>query len=393
MTPSLKVLCVDDEPSILDAFKRQLRGKFELDIAVGGKTGLQLVAERGPYAVVVSDMRMPMMDGIEFLKAVQKISPDSVRIMLTGNDDKKNAARAVNEGHIYRFLTKPCSLEDLTKALSDAATQYLLLAAEKDLLQNTLSGSVKLLTDILSLLDPASFGETMKLRAPIRNIVKELGIANAWDIELGAMLSNIGFITVPSFVTSRFRKGRLLQADERSLIEKVPSIGYSLINNIPRLGGVAKIVLYQHKHFDGSGHPSDNVKGENIPIGSRILKILKDLSQYESAGTPKIPALEKIQGKCGWYDGNILKIIVKVLGSIDTSPSSNAETKIYEVTSHQLLIGQTLLSDVETIDGVLLIPGGAMITETLFERLTNYSRFIGIKEPIHVDCLIPAETE
>ena len=389
LTP--KILCVDDEPSILEAFKRQLRNSFDLDVAVMAKTALSMIVEKGPYGIVVSDMRMPEMDGIEFLKEVRRMSPDTVRLMLTGNSDQETAARAVNEGNIFRFLTKPCASDDLKKALMDAAQQYRLITAEKDLLQNTLSGSVKLLTDILSLIDPVSFGATMKLRDPIRNVAKELGIANPWDIELAVMLSNIGFVTVPSTVTAKLRKGISLSEQERELIQKIPTIGSSLISNIPRLEVVAQIVLYQNKHFDGAGYPVDSVSGEKIPIGARIVKVLKDLLQHEARGTPRVTALTKMTGRDGWYDPNILKAVIRLLGAEGMPAPSKEETKIYEVKSDQLFIGQTLLSNVETLDGVLLITAGTCITETLHERLVNYSKLVGIKEPIQVDCLIPTE--
>jgi response regulator RpfG family c-di-GMP phosphodiesterase len=385
-----KILCVDDEQNILDGLKRQLRNRFEVDVAAGAEIALTKLSEGGPYAVVVSDMRMPNIDGVEFLRRVKKIAPETVRLMLTGNADQESAVRAVNQGNIFRFLTKPCSTEELTKALEDAAAQHRLIVAEKELLQSTLSGSVKLLTDILSFMDPAVFGESMKFREPIKKIALELGVTNSWEIELAGMLSQIGLLTVPPGVMIKFHSGERLSAEEREILGRVPVIGQSLIANIPRLQGVAKIVLYQDKRYDGLGLPGDPVKGEDIPLGARIIKILKDFSQARSAGGAAADALAAMEGRKGWYDPELLATVARVLGWSSASSTEKTETRIYEITSKQFVVGQKLMSSVETKDGVLLIVAGSVITEALLERLLNYSQFVGLKEPIQVDCLMPS---
>src|ERR1022692_3828271 len=126
-----KILLVDDESSILDGYRRSLRREFEIETAVSGKQALSLVAETGPYAVVVSDMRMPEMDGIELLSSIKAQSPDTIRIMLTGNADMDTAIHAINEGSIFRFLNKPCSKEVMAKTLTAALVQFRLVTAEK----------------------------------------------------------------------------------------------------------------------------------------------------------------------------------------------------------------------------------------------------------------------
>src|ERR1022692_2024409 len=111
---SEKILFVDDDPNLLASCERSLRRHFQIETAEGGEAGLAKLASRGPYAVVVADRQMPRMDGIEFLGAVRKRAPDTVRIMLTGNADLEGAIRVVNEGNIFRFLTKPCPPDLLT---------------------------------------------------------------------------------------------------------------------------------------------------------------------------------------------------------------------------------------------------------------------------------------
>jgi len=133
--PLEKILLVDDEQSILDAFSRQLRKKYHMATALSGSEGMEKIAESGPFAVIISDMRMPVMDGIAFLSEVRQAAPESVRMMLTGNSDQHTAIEAINRGSIFRFLTKPCTHEDLTEAIDAGLEQYRLIAGEKELLK------------------------------------------------------------------------------------------------------------------------------------------------------------------------------------------------------------------------------------------------------------------
>jgi PAS domain S-box-containing protein len=128
---SKRILLVDDEQGILDGIKRQLRGLFEIDTALGGCDGLEQIALSGPYAVVISDLRMAGMNGHEFIEQVGTVSPDTVCVMLTGYGDMNVAVRAVNEGRIFKFLSKPCDKETITQTITEALEQYRHLATTK----------------------------------------------------------------------------------------------------------------------------------------------------------------------------------------------------------------------------------------------------------------------
>src|SRR5579862_5440420 len=142
-----RILLVDDEPNVLLGYQRLLHGEFHAETAVGSAAGLTAVQNKGPFAVVLSDMRMPEMDGIQFLTRVKTLAPDAVRMMLTGYADVQTALSAVNEGNIFRFLTKPSSKEVLTSALTAGIAQYRLVTSEKELLEKTLTGSLTVLTE------------------------------------------------------------------------------------------------------------------------------------------------------------------------------------------------------------------------------------------------------
>src|SRR6266545_5472783 len=143
MPTSNRILFVDDDPNALAGFQRALKGQFEIEIAQGSQHGLNALATRPPYAVIVSDMRMPVMNGVKFLHRVQEVAPDTVRIMLTGNADLQTAIDAVNESSVFQFLCKPCPPGQLAKTLAAGVAHYELICRERELLEKTLQGSVK----------------------------------------------------------------------------------------------------------------------------------------------------------------------------------------------------------------------------------------------------------
>ena len=309
-----KILLVDDDPNLLAACERNFRRQFSLETATGGETALEMLAARGPYAVVVSDRQMPQMDGITLLARVRERAPDTVRIMLTGNADLEGAIKVVNDGNIFRFLTKPCPLEILSKALADGLAQYRLVTAEKELLSKTLSGSIKLLTDILSMLEPDSFGRAQSLRELISHVTKRFKVDNDWEILLAVMLAPIGQVTIPPQLLLRARAGEVLSRVEERMVAQLPETAARLLANIPRLEGVARIVRYQNKQFDGAGLPEDSVKGEALPLGSRLLKILGDLAQLQREAMGRRQAMDEMQSRLGWYDPVLFHAVQEYYG-------------------------------------------------------------------------------
>jgi CheY-like chemotaxis protein len=154
---SEKILIVDDEPNVLEAFKRQLTRQFrgqsqsiEIDTALSGEDGLEMMKSKGPYAVIVSDMKMPNMDGVRFLSCVRELAPNTVRVMITGKPTMGMAMNAVNEGNVFSFLTKPCSPETLAGTLMLGIEQFRVTTTERGELEKALSGSIGVMADILN---------------------------------------------------------------------------------------------------------------------------------------------------------------------------------------------------------------------------------------------------
>jgi response regulator RpfG family c-di-GMP phosphodiesterase len=386
-----KVLFVDDDSNLLASCERSFHRKFQIETAEGGEAALEKVAAHGPFAVVVSDRQMPHMDGILFLSLIKDRAPDTVRIMLTGNADLEGAIKVVNEGNIFRFLTKPCSMLILGIAIQDAMAQYRLVTAEKELLNKTLSGSIKLLTDMLSMIEPKSFDREQTMRTLIASVTKKFPAGNAWEIPLAFMLAPIANATIPPDLLIRARAGGILSEVEKQIMSELPETAARLLANVPRLEGVARIVRYSQKHYDGTGAPPDSVEGEALPLGSRLLKILNDLAQLQSFNFSSLNALNEMSARLGWYDPALLDAVRAYYG-VGKAASDAARPSI-SISVNELVPGMVLRSNIESRDGTLILPAGHHITEMTLEKIKNFDRVSGIKEPLFVEGPEPTASE
>lgn len=378
-----KVLFVDDDVNILASFRRRLGRRFDIVTVSGGAQGLELLDNDGPVAVVISDQRMPGMDGIEFLGEVKKRTPDTVRIMLTGNTDLNTAVNAVNEGSIFRFCTKPCPPDDLADAIEAGLKQYDLITAERDLLERTLAGSVKVLVDVLSLVDPVAFRKTRVMRGWARKVARRMNLANAWELDIATMLSPIGLITIPSEITTKVRAGDKLAKVDQEIYDRAPEIGKNLVSNIPRMKNLSEMIHYQNKGFDGSGFPGDWMAGTDIPQGARILKILIDLAAITES--PDAAAFKTLETRHSLYDPEILGVVRSLFLDGNEAIAEPSEQNVVKVPVAELKPGCRLVSNIETVDGKLVLVAGSDVSLPQLELLRNMQKGGRLKEPIYIE--------
>jgi response regulator RpfG family c-di-GMP phosphodiesterase len=378
-----KVLLVDDDPNILAAYTRTLRKLFQIETAQGGEEGLERIRATGPFAVILSDQRMPGMDGIQFLSRVRQEAPDSVRIMLTGNADQQTAIEAVNQGNIFRFLTKPCTPEVLAQALEAGTHQYQLITAERELLEGTLKGSVDLLVELLYVTDPKGAARAQNLGPLCQKVAQVMEVPDPWAIAMAAMLSQIGALTVPPAVLARARAGDPLTVKEHEALTRIPEIGSNLLRHIPRMEVVAKIILFMHKNWNGSGFPPAQAREEEIPLGSRILRVVSDYLDLRESRPDTRSILEEMGQKHAFYDPRVLNGLTLALEIPDDVVPPDTEIP-RPATMETLEEGQILAEGVETRDGILIYPAGTKVRQSHIERLTNFARLVGVREPFLV---------
>lgn len=375
-----RILLVDDEENVLAGYHRVLRKRFEMDVALGGLQALQAMEGHGPYAVLVADMQMPGLNGVELLQKVREQSPHTVRIMLTGNLDQRTAMEAINRGQVFRFLTKPCTPEDLGQVLEAGLRQHELETAERELLEETLAGSLKVLTEILSLTAPEAFGRAGVVRERALWMADQLGVPDAWEIGVAALLSPLGLVTVPASLVARELAGESLNTKERETLQRVPEFGASLLERIPRLDGVARAIRYQRKHYAGGGYPLEGPTGEEIPLTARILHALSDFVDIEERRGSRTVALEHLKLRKGWYDPKVLELLEQFCGQ---APVATAQgPRLLPVGS--LEPGMVLAADVKTRVGMLVVISGTRLLPSHVEKLQNFARLVGLEEPIRI---------
>ena len=384
-----RILFVDDDPNLLASFQRSYRKILDFDTALGGAEALGYITTKGPYAVVVSDMRMPGMDGVELLEQFRQQSPDTVRVMLTGNADQLTAVDAVNRGQIFRFINKPCAPEDLAPILNAALDQAKLLRIERDVLESTLTGSVKVLAEILGMVSPEALGRGQRLRDSCLKFAQFLGVSRTWEIELGALLSPIGYASLPPILVRKLmgEEGDYTPA-ESIILRRIPRVGYELLATIPRLKDVADIVLHQDQHFDGKGFPGEGRSGETIPLGARILKIIADRAALESDGIVKRKAFDLMHSRKGVYDPALLDKNFVCFPDF-LSNAISASRPVITLPIAQLKAGQIVVSDIHSRSGSTLLSSGSRLTEMILQRLRNYASLGDVQEPVMVQS--PAE--
>jgi response regulator RpfG family c-di-GMP phosphodiesterase len=374
-----RILCVDDEPQVLEGLSANLRRKFEVHTSAAPQEALSLIeGTSGGFAVVVSDMRMPVMNGAAFLAIVRQKWPDTVRMLLTGHSEIEAAISAVNDGQIFRFLSKPCPVDRLIEAVEAAVEQHRLINSERVLLEQTLHGSIKALTDILSIQNPLVFGRASRAKAQVAALAKEIALPQSWSVEVAAMLSPIGTVTLPPETAEKLYEARPLSPPELIMVKRLPAVTEQLLANIPRLEPVREILSHLELRYDGEG--GSLKKGNDIPIGARMLRLVLDYDILESQGSSSTVALDTLRGRKGAYDPELLNSFASMLGG-------KARAVVQELPLARLRIGMVFVDDVRAMSGGLLVARGHEVTASLVERLRNFARNVSVKEPLRV--LVP----
>ncbi|BDQ38534.1 response regulator receiver modulated metal-depenent phosphohydrolase [Pseudodesulfovibrio nedwellii] len=376
----VRILLVDDEPNVLSALRRQLRDLYEIEVETDPTMALLNINKKKPFAAVVSDFRMPKMNGIEFLNEFKKESPDTTRLMLTGYADLENAIRAVNDGNVFRFLTKPCDNDTFVNNVKDAVKQYELVTAKKVLLERTLKGSVELLSEITALVNPEAGERINRVRRYVRYLTKQKGVKDNWRYDIATMLSQLGTLILPPGTIEALCEGKELSPEQVQLFEMHPVIAQNLITKLPRLKSIGDMIAYQLKGFDGSGTPRDPVKGEDIPLGGRILRLSLDYDLALQSAENSQKAFLQLEKNVDVYDPELLYYLESMLGV-------EARYEIQTVPFNELRPGMILHEDIISTQGAMLLRKSLELDKGKIDRIHMFAKEVGINTTITV--LVP----
>lgn len=367
---------IDDDRDILASYQVNFRKDFIIRIAENSSEAIEVLKSEDDIGVIVSDYKMPDIDGVSLLKMLKRLYPDPVRIMITGYADLSTAVNAVNEGSIYRFLTKPVPPPELKSILQDALIQYNLKKNEKDLLNNTLKGTLKLLIDLISLTIPQTLNLGTRSRTIARRIGHKIGIDEIWELEVASLLSSIGMLLLPHEIIDKKSGSKELNPSEIQIFRTYPELGARLLKNIPRFEKVANAILYQNENYGSRDNAQK--KNDEIPIYSRIIRAANDYTILIESGLSPLEAYDKMLENYFFYDSDILETLLSEVVGIDNS------RKVKQIKLSELKSGMVTAKDIKDDKETMLLTKDKEISEPLLLRLNQIAKIRKITEPILV---------
>jgi len=391
MTYRPRILFVDDNVNLLSAIRRVSRGKADLVTAESAADALQMLEKDNSIAVVISDQNMPNMKGADFLAEVAQKWPSVVRVMQTGNNDQETAISAINSGQVFRFVRKPYDPAKLMQIINESVQYHQTLRAEEHLLETTVAGTVKLLTELLALLRPGLFNQAMVVHAIGKLLANEFALPKAWELNIASLLYPLGLVTLSVALQNRLDNGVRLTDAEKVEVDQSVEVAASFLRYIPKLENVATYIEMSRYGFDGSGSPPGGASGENLPLVSRLLRINIDLVYLSSIKNVSLhEACKILQRKPGPYDPELLEKIVELLNSDAADTIHNTveirlaqlseqisglkrsgvkKTEKLIVGCHGLRVGDQILANIVSADGQLYLKRGLKISDVTITRL------------------------
>lgn len=352
------MLCVDDESRVIEALVLNLRKNYQVFTALSGDEALKTLKRMGGAAVVISDMRMPGMDGATFLNNVMHMFPQTSRIMLTGEPGRDAAVSAVNKGHIFHFLTKPCSPDDLKAAVEAGVARHQLLNVEQALLRETLNGCIKTLMDVLALTNPVAFGRVARVRQQTMEFAAALEMEGCWPLEAAAMLVHIGHLSAPAELLEKIYFGKKLTPQEAVAANRTPDIVSSLLEKVPRLEPVAQILTALNWTDQQVARLGDGTIG----MGARILGLVLDHDALIAQGYPVDVAIQTLSARSARFGATLVDRFAAYLRT------GSADEELRTMPLRAARPGMHIMEDIQGHSGTLLVPRGFEVTELFLER-------------------------
>ncbi len=426
--PEHTLLFVDDEENIQRSLQRVFRREgYNILTASSGGEGLEKIAQT-PVDLILSDQRMPQMSGVEFLREVRKTSPDTVRIILTGYADVQAAMDAINQGEVYRFITKPWNQQELKLTVKRALEQRDLLLENRRLnelikrqndelmelnrnlerkvqertqeirakneelsrlyggLEKNFLDSIRVFASLVELRDSYTGSHSKRVAAFSKSIAEKWGLEEKeiLDVEIAAILHDIGKIGIPDKVLTKPYEE--MGQEERKIYEQHPIIGQASIQIIENLQQVGVLIRHHHESWDGGGYP-DGLKEESIPLGSRIISVVNayDLLLNRRVYSQKVTryqVTEELKRNRGMrFDPEVVNIFLELLEVKEVKAKEQVEMRL---PLQQLQEGMVLSRDLYTSKGILLIPKEEAIRRAHIDKILNYHRIDPIVGGVYV---------
>jgi len=354
------VLFVDDEKRLLEGLALLLRKNYDVQVANSGDEALRMLGELKHVTVVVSDFRMPQMDGATFLHQVMLRAPTATRILLTGEAGVDGARDAVNKGQIFRFLTKPCPTDQLREALDAGIELHRLANAERIVMQETLLECIAALMEVLAVTNPTAFGRAQRIKRLVADVATKLECGQFWQLEAAALLSQIGYFAESPELAEKIYYGRTLSPEEKKRAAAVPANAQRLFEHVPRLEPVIQIVTALDWPDAALARLGDGMIG----LGARILGVALEYDLMTIKEMPKKEIMPVLRSRESRFGSIVLEAFTAVVGA-------EAEPQVQTMRLREATPGMRLLQEIRTSSGALLVPIGFELSQRLLERISQ----------------------
>ena len=379
------ILVVDDTPDNVLLLVELLKGVFRVQVATHGAKALELARSEAPPDLILLDVMMPGMDGFEVCRALKAdpLTREIPVLFVTSKGETRDEARGFMAG-AADYITKPFSAPLVLARVRTHLQQRRLLAAERDLLEQTLKGSLAVILEMISLANPEAPAWDQRLSELVEQTARAAGMAEPWIVGLAAVLSRIGALTVPDAILEKVKAKRILNTEERQAYNRVPEIGYRLLKGIPRLEEVAEMIYYSQKNYDGRGFPPDDRAGDAIPAGARILRVCLDFMHTTSGQEDMGKRVLEMLGNHYAYDPDVVFALKKTIDAGFFSQPEPGGSPTCEVALEDLVEGQVLQEAIRTTDGQPLLGEGTQLGTGHLELLANYAMVGAVNGPFLV---------
>lgn len=308
--PKPRVLCVDDEPQMLESLRDSLRRRFEVVVTTSGFEALRMLTER-PFHVVLSDMRMPLLNGARFLTLAREHAPDTVRLLLTGQSTLDDAVAAVNEGEIFRFLIKPCPHRELIAVLDSAVERHRTLVHERELNEQSVAGAARALADVAVSIDPGSPAREQRIRRLAAELVAAADVTTGvGELDRACEVMQVGVVGLPPEMRDQLSRGRQIDLGQVAELERLPELAERFVARIPHLSAVAVLLSAVAQPLV----PTRPGLAGTPPL-ARVLRIALDFDLLTAHGLAPAGALKRLLDRGDRYDPSLLDTFADLVGA------------------------------------------------------------------------------
>ncbi|MFG0263956.1 MAG: response regulator [Rhodopirellula sp. JB055] len=360
-----RILFVDDDPILLkilaEMASQKLPASYRAHTAEGGKAAIETTDKQGPFSVVLVDKQMPDMDGIETIGALRNKMPNAVFIMLTGNKDLETAIQAVNDGKVFKFLTKPCDPDQIISTIQEAQAQHNSQVSTKDLLSGTFAGTLDLMTDLIEMPDGRNIDTTRMLES-ISELAKSLSIDIGWEERIATRVCLVGLAILSPQEAEEFRCLDPTSERHKELFAKTCRISANLLKKIPRLGWIVDLLcaVPRAEGFRESGR--------RIEASALLLRVVFYWNSLTTKGLCVEAASSTIQQILPNLSNNMINAMECLHDNRDT-------LCVRRLPINQLHPGMIPYETISIDEGCKVITGGRRLTVQVIANLMNNPAF------------------